>query len=360
MEQEVSSYTKRRKEDHISICLDLNVQSQMGPGFDDVYLVHQAMPEINFSSIDHSCELFGKTMKAPLLVEGMTGGTERAGDINRCIARVCQALGLGMGLGSQRAMIETPSLLNTYTVRDVAPDIVLVGNLGLPQILLGYSKREADSAVRSVGADALAIHLNPLQEALQPEGDHIFESGISSLQELKKKVSYPLIVKETGAGISREIASRITFLDGVDVGGLGGTSFSAVEYYRIVGDKKDIAAEFWSWGLPTAISVVECSSCGIAPIIASGGIRTGIDVAKAIALGADCCGFALPALKSAVRGEQYLKSLLEKMICEMKIAMFLCGCKTIGELKKAPLIITGKTREFLQERGYNTETYAQR
>jgi len=360
MEQEVSSYTRRRKEDHISICLDLNVQSQIGPGFDDMYLVHQALPEINFSSIDPTIELFGKPMKAPLLVEGMTGGTERAGDINRCIARVCQTLGLGMGLGSQRAMIETPSLVKTYTVRDVAPDILLVGNLGLPQIILGYSKKEADSAVRSVGADALAIHLNPLQEAIQPEGDPIFESGMSSLQKLKKKCSYPLIVKETGAGISRETARKITFLDGVDVGGLGGTSFSAVEYYRIVGNKKDIAAEFWSWGLPTAISVVECSACGITPIIASGGVRTGIDMAKAIALGADCCGFALPALKSAVRGEHHLESALEKVIHELKIAMFLCGCKTVGELKKAPLIITGKTKEFLQERGYNTGTFAQR
>ncbi|MBU7044417.1 MAG: type 2 isopentenyl-diphosphate Delta-isomerase [Theionarchaea archaeon] len=360
MEQEVSSHTQHRKEDHISICLELNVQSQIGPGFDDVYLVHQALPQLNYKSVDPSCELFGKSLQAPLLVEGMTGGTERAADINCCIAHVCQMLGLGMGLGSQRAMIETPSLAETYTVRSCAPDILLIGNLGLPQILLGYSKKEADSAVRTVDADVLAIHLNPLQEAVQPEGDLMFESGVSALHDLKKKCSYPLIAKETGAGISRETAAQLTFLDGVDVGGLGGTSFSAVEYYRIVGAKKDIAAEFWNWGLPTAVSIVECSACDIAPIIASGGIRTGIDMAKAIALGADCCGIALPALKWAVRGESMLQSMLKKLIQELKITMFLCGCSTLEELKKAPLIITGKTREFLQERGYDTPSFAQR
>jgi isopentenyl-diphosphate delta-isomerase len=360
MEQEISSYTKRRKEDHISICLELNVQSQKGPGFNDLYLVHQALPEINFSSIDTSITLFEKQLKAPLLVEGMTGGTERAADINCSIAGVCQSLGLGMGLGSQRAMIETPSLSKTYTVRSSAPHILLIGNIGLPQFILGYGKKEADTAMRAVGADVLAIHLNPLQEAVQPEGDPIFESGISALRNLKEKCSYPLIVKETGAGISKETARALSFLDGVDVGGLGGTSFSAVEYYRIVGREKDIAAEFWNWGLPTAISVVECSACEITPIIASGGIRTGIDMAKAIALGADCCGLALPALKSAVKGDNILKSMLEKLIHELKVAMFLCGCKTVAELKEAPLIITGKTRELLQERGYDTAAFAQR
>jgi len=358
MEQKLSSSTKQRKEDHINICLELNVQSQISSGFDDLFLVHQSMPEINLSSVNTEVDLFGKKLKAPLLIEGMTGGTERAQRINEVIATVCQKRGLGMGVGSQRAMVEEPDLASSYDVRSHAPDILLFANLGLPQFILGYTSKEADFAVNTIEADCLAVHLNPLQEAVQPEGDSVFESGASILRTLKKECSYPVIVKETGAGISREIMQKLQFLDGLDVGGVGGTSFSAVEYYRNTGEGKEIAAEFWSWGIPTAVSIVECR--GVNTLIASGGIRTGIDVAKAIALGADCCGIALPFLKAAVQGENTLLSLVEKMCHELKIAMFLCGCRTISELKKAPIVITGKTREFLRERGYKTELFAQR
>lgn len=358
MEQELSSFTKQRKEDHIAICLEQSVQSQTGPGFDDLVLVHQSVPEVNFSCIATDIELFGKLLAAPLVIEGMTGGIERARSINKTIAAVCERMGLGMGVGSQRAMIEDPELVSSYAVRSVAPDILLIGNLGLPQFILGYTRKEADAAVAGINADVLAVHLNPLQEAVQPEGDTVFESGIKILRKLKSEVDYPVIAKETGAGISKETCQNLSFLDGIDVGGLGGTSFSAVEYYRNRGEDKEVAAEFWNWGTPTAVSIVECK--GAAQIIASGGIRTGIDMAKALALGADCCGIALPALKAAVRGEKALLTLVNQLLRELKIAMFLCGCKTISELKKTPLVIMGKTREYLTERGYKTESFAQR
>ena len=358
MEQELSSFTKQRKEDHINICLELNVQSQRGPGFDDLFLVHHSVPEVNFSHIDTSSIIFKKPLTAPLIIEGMTGGTERALKVNQTIAAVCQNNGLGMGVGSQRAMIEEPDLLHSYDVRSAAPDIFLCANLGLPQFILGYTRKQADCAVETIRADCLAVHLNPLQEAVQPEGDTEFESGIAVLQQLKKECTYPVIAKETGAGISREVSDKLHFLDGLDVGGLGGTSFSAVEYYRNTGIQKEIASEFWSWGIPTAVSIVECRGAHL--LIASGGIRTGIDMAKAIALGADCCGIALPALKAAVEGEKALTFLVQKLIHELKVAMFLCGCSTLSQLKKTPIIITGKTREILKERGYNTESFAQR
>ena len=362
MEQELASSTKQRKEDHIHICLELNVQSQVGPGFDDLILVHQSVPETNFSDMKTEIELFGKTLKAPIIVEGMTGGTEQAEKINKTISKACQKAGIGMGVGSQRAMIEDPALAASYDVRTFAPDILLFANLGLPQFILGYTNGEAETAVAAIEADGLAIHLNPLQEAVQPEGDAVFESGISVLKALKKECDFPVIAKETGAGISREAAEALSFLDGLDVGGVGGTSFSAVEYYRNTGDHKEIASEFWNWGITTAVSIVECrsGSAKSKPLIASGGIRTGIDIAKAIALGADCCGIALPVLKAAVKGETTVTSLFNKVIYELKIAMFLCGCSTISELKKAPLVITGKTREFLKERGYKTELFARR
>lgn len=353
-----SSVTEKRKEDHINICLQQHVESQIGPGFDDVFLIHKSVPEVDFSRISTEVTLFGKRLDAPLLVEGMTGGTPRAKSLNHTIASVCQRLELGMGVGSQRAMIEDPTLSPSYEVRDKAPDILLIGNLGLPQFILGYTSADAERAIATIGADVLAIHLNPLQEAVQPEGDHNFESGVRALQSLKEDMKTPIIAKETGGGMCREVAERLSFLDGLDVGGLGGTSFSAVEYYRNTEEDKEIAAQFWNWGIPTAVSIVECA--GARTLIASGGIRTGIDMAKAIALGADCCGIALPALKAAVKRESVLEGMLTRMIRELKITMFLCGCRTLDHLKRAPVVITGKTGEFLKERGVKTESFAQR
>ncbi|MBU7013291.1 MAG: type 2 isopentenyl-diphosphate Delta-isomerase [Theionarchaea archaeon] len=353
-----SSVTEKRKEDHINICLQQHVESQIGPGFDDIFLIHQSVPEVDFSQISTEVTLFGKTLDAPLLVEGMTGGTARAKSLNETMATVCQRLKLGMGVGSQRAMIEDHALSYSYSVRESAPDILLIGNLGLPQFIMGYTGVEAEQAITTIGADVLAIHLNPLQEAVQPEGDCNFESGVKVLRSLKKEIDVPIIAKETGGGMCREVAKRLSFLDGLDVGGLGGTSFSAVEYYRNTEEDREIAAQFWNWGMPTAVSIVECA--GARALIASGGIRTGIDMAKAIALGADCCGLALPALKAAVEKEGTLEEMLTRMIKELKIAMFLCGCKTLDHLKRTPVVITGKTREFLKERGVKTELYAQR
>jgi isopentenyl-diphosphate delta-isomerase len=353
-----SSVTEKRKEDHINICLQQHVESQVGPGFEDITLIHNSVPEVDFSRISTEVTLFGKRLNAPLLVEGMTGGTPRARTLNYTIASGCQRLGLGMGVGSQRAMIEDPTLSSSYEVRDKAPDILLIGNLGLPQVILGYTSADAERAITTIGADVLAVHLNPLQEAVQPEGDHNFESGVRALQSLKEDMKTPIIAKETGGGMCREVAKKLSFLDGLDIGGLGGTSFSAVEYYRNTEEDREIAAQFWDWGIPTAVSIVECA--GARTLIASGGIRTGIDIAKAIALGADCCGIALPALKAAVEKENALEDMLTRMIRELRITMFLCGCKTLDQLKGAPVVITGKTREFLKERGVKTELFAQR
>ncbi|HOM96639.1 MAG: type 2 isopentenyl-diphosphate Delta-isomerase [Candidatus Methanofastidiosa archaeon] len=348
--------TERRKFEHIRICLEEDVQSKYNY-LNDVSFVHSALPEINFDEIDTTVKIFGKKLSFPLFISAMTGGTDEALKINKAIAKACQATGIGMGLGSQRAMIEDPSLTYTYDVRKYAKSILIIGNIGLPQFVKGYTEKEARYAVREINADMLAVHLNSLQEASQPEGDLFFKDGILILKKLKEKLDFPLIAKETGAGISKETAAYLKFLDGIDVAGLGGTSWSAVEYYRS-NDHKETVKKLWNWGIPTPLSIAECKSIGIKTIIGSGGVRSGFDIAKCVSLGAKACGIALPFLKMAV--EEDVKGIvreIETIKREFKIAMFLNSCLSVDDLKNKSLFFTGELSALMKQRGMDFQYF---
>ncbi|MCD6383209.1 MAG: type 2 isopentenyl-diphosphate Delta-isomerase, partial [Thermoplasmata archaeon] len=286
----VKEVHQERKEDHLRICINEDVSSSRNY-WDDVYLVHRALPEVNVDEVDLTTEIFGKKLSAPIIISAMTGGSPSVTHINENIARVASDLGIAMGVGSQRAAILDRSLRGSFeVVKDYSPPLVLA-NLGMPQFLdqgdgKPFGVEEAREAMEMVGADILAIHLNFLQEFVQPEGDRRTEGATERLKELAKEV--PIVVKETGAGISRDTALLLkkAGVKGIDVGGLSGTSFSAVEYYRALeaGDdvKAHIAKVFWDWGIPTPVSLVR-ASVGI-PLIATGGLRHGLDVARALSL----------------------------------------------------------------------------
>jgi isopentenyl-diphosphate delta-isomerase len=324
-------------------------------GFEEIELIHKALPQINKEEINITTEFFGKTLEAPIIITGMTGGHPASLAINRELARAAEQLKIGLGMGSQRAAVENPELRSTYTVmRDEAPSTFLIGNIGAPQI------EYAEEAAGMMNLDALAVHINPLQEAIQPEGDVDASNYLQDVQEASKKLDIPIIVKETGAGIKKEDAMALTNAGAaaIDVAGAGGTSWAAVETYR----SKDpyLGNLFRDWGIPTAVSTVEVLKSVNVPIISSGGIRSGLDAAKALALGAEAVGLALPVLKEAYMGYEAVKIKIMKFIEELKVAMYLVGAKDISDLRKSDLLIMGKTREWLNLRGINTEEYARR
>jgi len=347
--------TESRKGEHLTICLRRDVEAILkSSGFDDVELVHRALPELNLDEVSLKTKFLGKRLRAPLMILPMTGGHPRGKRFNLRLAAVAQEFGIAFGVGSQRAALENPRLLSTYRVRKVAPDVFLVGNLGVPQILGNDGSRTAKLAVESIGADALSIHLNPLQETVQPEGQPVYRGGLQAIAKVCRFLNTPVIVKETGSGISGPIAKDLVKagVSAIDVSGAGGTSWAGVELHRA---GKGIGATFWDWGVPTAVSVAEVTSSVRVPIIASGGIRSGIDIAKAIALGADLVGIALPALKAAAKGEKFLHNFLNNILLELRAAMFLTGCRKISELKRTDIVITGKTREWLFARGFDPD-----
>ncbi|QLJ52237.1 MAG: Isopentenyl-diphosphate delta-isomerase, FMN-dependent [Candidatus Fermentimicrarchaeum limneticum] len=352
------STTERRKSSHLRICSTKNVEfAHKTTGFEDVDFIHRALPELGVDKIDITCSAFGKRLSAPFFIESITGGSAEAKRINKSLAAAAEKAGVAMGLGSQRAMIENPSLSDTYCVRDVAPDILLIGNIGIAQ-LMEYDVRRITDAVDCVGADAIFVHLNALQEAIQPEGNRNFEKCLSYLEKFTSQLSIPVIAKETGAGISRDVAAALSKagVKGIDVAGAGGTSWGAVELHR----NSQGHESFWEWGIPTALSVVEVAGTCKLPIIASGGIRSGCDAAKAIALGADYAGAALPFLKAAEKGEKAVFDELERWKEQLKICMFLTGCENLKSLANSPLIITGRTAELFRLRGISPEGFANR
>jgi isopentenyl-diphosphate delta-isomerase len=337
------------------------VESTIPSGFGDVMPVHRALPEADMDEIDLRTPFFGKTLSAPLVIAGMTGGHEKAKKINENLAIAAQELGIAMGVGSQRAGLENEGLAATYSIaREAAPDVFLIGNLGAVQFAADYSIEHARKAVEMIGADALAVHLNPLQEAVQPEGDKNFIGCIEAIAKLKE-LNVPIIAKETGAGISREDAVMLekAGVAGIDVGGLGGTSFAAVESYR-EGVKKELAELFWDWGIPTAISTIEVLEATKLPVISTGGLRSGIDVAKALALGATAAGMALPILKEAIKGPEQVKVKLNQIFDELRTAMFLMGTENVEGVRKCNLVLTGSTREWLLARNIDIQKYANR
>ncbi|MFH1431982.1 MAG: type 2 isopentenyl-diphosphate Delta-isomerase [archaeon] len=353
------SDVESRKESHISICLEKDIESDITAGFDDVVLVHHALVDLNKDEIDLSVNFLGKKLNAPIVIEAITGGAKIGEKINKNLAKAAEEVGVAFGVGSVRAALVDDKLWGTYKVRDVAPNIPIISNIGLVQLIEEYDIREIKDSIKEIGADAIAIHLNPLQEVVQPEGNVNWKGSVARLKYFCHNLGVPVVVKETGAGISRETAIAVERAGAsmIDLAGLGGTTFSMVEYYR---DKKDTGLLFKNWGIPTACSIVECRNAVNIPIIASGGIRNGVDAAKAIALGADYAGLALPLLKAATRSHIDVVEVLQKMIDEMKTAMFLVGATNVSELKKKDVVITGRTREWLVTRGIRMDNISNR
>lgn len=325
---------KERKLDHIKICLEEEVEAG-STGFDKIRLTHKALPELNLDEINTEIEFLGKTLKYPVIIEGITGGTKEAEKINKDLAKISQEFGIGFGVGSQRIAIDDEAMESTYKVRDVAPDILLIANIGAVQLNHGYGLKECQQAIDMIDADALALHLNPLQEAIQPEGEKNFSGLIKKVNEISSKLDKPVIAKEVGSGISHDIAAELK-VDAIDVGGSGGTSWSLVEGHRA--NKGEIGRTFADWGIPTAECIREVSDLNV-PLIGSGGIRSGLDAAKAITVGANCVGIALPILKAySADGNEGVSEFLNRFITELRIAMFLTGSKAVKELR-------GKVRE---------------
>jgi isopentenyl-diphosphate delta-isomerase len=334
--------TRRRKDEHLEICLHRSVGSDVPTGLEAVRFGHGALPEVDLDEVDLSVKILGRRLRAPLLIGAMTGGSPSAARINARLARAAARLGLGMELGSQRAMLEDPRLTAGYAVRDAAPDLpLLVGNIGAVQLRLGVTGARLARAVRAVGADALAFHLNPLQEALQPEGDTCFRGVFAALRTAIPRVGVPCLVKETGAGISRVTARQLARLPlaGIETAGAGGTSWARVEAHRAVGTPAELAGErLAGWGVPTAESIVYCRRAfGRRLVIGSGGIRTGRDVAAALALGADAAAIAGPLLAAAASSERELLRQLEAILLELRVILFCPGRRRPAELHRGVL-----------------------
>ncbi len=351
------SETSNRKLEHIKICLEKKVESNY-TGFEDVELIHHALPELDFEKIDLEVEFLGNKLSAPFLIASMTGGHREVTEINKNLAIAVEELGLGMGVGSQRAAIECPEkdIIESFIiVRDYAPNAFIYANIGIAQITKDIEI--AEKAVEMIDANALAVHLNFLQEAIQPEGDKNAEGCLNALEELCSTLKVPVIVKETGAGISKKVAQLVkdAGVSAIDVGGKGGTSWSGVEVYRAEGVWKEIGRDFWNWGIPTAFCIVDCRD--ILPTIATGGIRNGIDVAKALALGAKLASSALPFLKPATISAEKVIEKLEYFILGLKVAMFLTSSKTVEDLK-GKIFITGRLREWISSNGGNSDAFS--
>lgn len=350
--------TGKRKLDHIRICLTEEVETG-GTGLEDVMLIHQALPEIDFSEIDPSVHFCKKRLSFPFLIASITGGHEETEKINENLAIAVEEMEIGMGVGSQRAGVEDEEVVRTFSiVREKAPKAFIYANIGAPQIIKDLEI--VDKVIEMIDADAIAIHLNYLQEVIQNEGDKNAKGCLEAIEDICKSVRVPVIVKETGAGINKEIALKLkkAGVFAIDVGGKGGTSFSLVEAHRSEDEiLRDVGFDFADWGIPTAFSIVDCAE--ILPTIATGGIRNGLDVAKSIALGAKIASSALPFLAPAKISADAVKRKLLRFLIGFKTAMFLTGCSTPEDLKRKPLFITGKLAEWLKFRGIDLKSFCE-
>ncbi|MGC8567654.1 MAG: type 2 isopentenyl-diphosphate Delta-isomerase [Candidatus Micrarchaeia archaeon] len=352
--------TIQRKDEHINICLEKPVQAKsVKTLFNDVHLLNNSLPEIDFEDIDTSVNFLGKKFSAPIMVGAMTGGTPSAKKINENIAKAMQELKLGMALGSQRAALMSADVAASYSIaREAGPDIFLGANIGAAQLAeLGIEN--AKKLIKMVNADALYIHLNAAQEVAQPEGEPHFANILKNIEQISKSLEKPIIAKEVGFGISPEAAKRLenAGVSAIEIAGAGGTSYTAVEYYRALEQsdyKKMFAAQaLWDWGIPTAASLYMARKEVSIPIISSGGIRTPLDIAKSIAMGADMTAIAWPFLKLAVISADAVKSFMSNLIYGLKSVMFLVGAKNIEELKHTKYIISGELKEWVEnERVY--------
>ena len=340
---------EQRKADHLDLCATDDVAfRQRTTLLECVRLVHQALPEADFDSIDTRVRLLGKELRAPLLIAAMTGGHERAAEINQSLASIANDLGYAFGLGSQRAMQKRPETSWTYQVREHAPTALLFGNVGVVQAR-DLSTQAIAQMLVDVGADALCVHMNPAMELIQHEGDRDFGGGLQTFQRLWAELDVPVIAKETGNGISREVAAQLRAIGirHADTSGAGGTSWVGVETLRADGDGQALGEALWDWGIPTAASVRYCVDAGMTTI-ATGGIQTGMDVARAIALGASCAGIARHVYQAFLGGgTEGARSFLLRIERELRSVMLLCGAKTIEELQQAPRVVTGELRDWI-------------
>ena len=304
--------------------------------------MHDALPELDLDAIDLSCTVLGKRLRAPILIAGMTGGAERAERINRELAAIAEERGYAFGLGSQRAMLKRAEAKRSYAVRDV-------GNIGVVQAAK-MTTAEVHELTSAVGADALCVHLNPAMELIQDEGDRDFRGGLDALQRLAAELPLPVIAKETGCGLSRTVSAKLRGMGvaHVDVSGAGGTSWVAVETQRAVSEKKALGEAFWEWGIPTAASVAWVHSHGFDTVFATGGLHTGLDIAKAIALGASAGGIARAALQALEHGgPSGARRYFDRVEAELRGALLLTGSKDVAALRLAPRVITGELKDWL-------------
>jgi isopentenyl-diphosphate Delta-isomerase len=335
--------TKQRKADHIRICLEEDVQFQASNGLEKYRFTHTCLPELNYQDLDITTNFLGKNLTTPLLISSMTGGTEYAQTINQRLATVAQAYGLAMGVGSQRVAIEQADTAPTFQVRAVAPNILLLANLGAVQLNNGYGWEQCQQAVDLLQADALILHINPLQECIQPQGDTNFQGLLAKIELVCRHVSVPVIAKEVGNGISIQMAQQLinAGVKAIDVAGAGGTSWSLVESQRAPAAlQQKLGQTFANWGIPTAECLTQIDSAyPNIPLIASGGLRDGLDMAKAMSLGADLVGMAWPFLRAAAISEEAVFDQVELLLAELKTAMFCTGSARLSELRQ-PGILT--------------------
>jgi isopentenyl-diphosphate delta-isomerase len=362
---------KQRKIEHVTVALNNDVAAPQTASWADMHLVHQALPEVDVDEIDTSVDFLGRRLRHPIFVSSLTGGHPDVAAINERLATVAEEYGLAMGVGSQRAAIADAQLAGSYTIaRERAPHAFLIANIGAPQLIpqakrAAFTPDDVRRAVEMIGADGLAIHLNFLQEAAQPEGDRRARGALAAVRKVTATAGIPVIAKETGAGVSFEQARTLAAagVSSIDVGGAGGSSMAAMESQRARsrGDLRTagIGELFRDWGIPTPIALVEArlGAPGL-PIVATGGIRSGLDAARALALGATLVGMGFPFLKAASEGLDALHAFLDGFLAELRVAMQLTGAASISVLRQVPVVVTGATREWLDLRGFDDELRA--
>ena len=336
--------TQTRKADHLRICLEDDVQFERRThGLDRYRFDHSCLPELNFQEIDLGTKFLGKNLTAPLLISSMTGGTEKAKLINSRLAIAAQKHGLAMGVGSQRIAVENPQVAHTFAMRSLAPDALLLANLGAVQLNYTYGLEQCLRVVDILQADALILHLNPLQECIQPRGDRNFKGLLVKIEQLCRQLDVPVIAKEVGNGISVGMATKLieAGVRAIDVAGAGGTSWAKVEGARAENDlQRRLGQTFADWGIPTAECITQIrQKYSDLPLIASGGLRNGLEVAKAIALGADLGGLAFPFLQAASESEAAIDELVELLIAELKTVLFCTGNANLSDLKRSTALI---------------------
>ncbi len=332
----------QRKADHIKINLEQDVRSALTTGLENYHFIHEALPELDLNRLDTSLNLFGKTLSSPTLISSMTGGTDEAETINLRLAEAAQECGLAMGVGSQRAAIENPAQAKTFQVRRVAPNILLFANLGAVQFNYGYGVDQCRKAVEMIQADALYLHLNPLQEAVQDAGDTNWVGIARKIEEVCKKLEVPVIAKEVGWGISERTTKVLADcgVQAIDVAGAGGTSWSQVEMYRAPDEfTRRLAATFVGWGIPTADAILNVKrAVPDMTVFASGGLKDGLDIAKCVALGATLGGMAGQFLKAAAISTEQAVEMMKLTQRQIEVTMFTCGAGTLASLKEHKLV----------------------